>query len=59
MSPHPPHSLEHHRRQTNVIAFLVIALALAAAAIGVIAMRADSPSIPPGADMPVTRSMSQ
>jgi hypothetical protein len=59
MSPHHPHSLEHHRRQTNVIAFLVIALALAAAALGVIAMRTDSPTVPPGADMPVTRSIAQ
>jgi hypothetical protein len=59
MSPHHPHSREHHRRQTNVIAFLLIALALAAGALVVIAMRADGPTVPPGADMPVTRSMSQ
>jgi hypothetical protein len=59
VSLHHPHSREHQRRQTNVIVFLVIALGLAAAALGVIAMRADGPKVPPGADMPVTRSMQQ
>jgi hypothetical protein len=52
-----PHSRDAHRRQTNVIVFLVVALSLAAAALGIVAMRADGQNIPPGADMPVTRSM--
>jgi hypothetical protein len=54
-----PHSRDAHRRQTNVIAFLVIALAFAAAALAVVAMRANGQNIPPGADMPVTRSVQQ
>ena len=54
-----PHSRDAQRQQTNLIVFLVIVLALAAAALSVIAMRADGQNIPPGADMPVTRSMQQ
>ena len=54
-----PYSRDAHRQQTNFVVFLVIVLALAAAALGVIAMRADGQNIPPGADMPVTRSVQQ